>query len=80
MVNFLVILPAMISMLPGIKLDHKMALIPIVNISLVIKEGLAGSLELQYVATAFISTVIFAGLALLFCKKWFEREQVLFRM
>ncbi|HDS01040.1 MAG TPA: ABC transporter permease [candidate division Zixibacteria bacterium] len=78
--NMLVILPAFVSLLPGIEIDYKMALIPVINVSLIIKNAISGSVEWNYVGVAFISTLVLALLALLFCKKWFERESVIFRM
>ena len=77
--NMLVILPAFISFLPGIEIDYQMALIPVLNVSLIIKDAIAGTVEWNYVLVAFLSSLILALLALLFCKKWFERESVIFR-
>jgi sodium transport system permease protein len=78
--NMFIILPAFISFLPGIELDLKMSLIPIVNVSLIIKDAISGTVEWNFVITAFISTLALAALTLLFARKWFERESVLFRM
>lgn len=78
--NMFIILPAFISFLPGIELDFKMSLIPIVNVSLIIKDAISGTVEWNFVITAFVSTLILAALTLLFARKWFERESVLFRM
>lgn len=78
--NMLVILPAFISFLPGVELDTKMALIPVVNASLIIKDAISGTVEWQYVIISFVSTLVLAGLCLVLAKKWFERESVLFRM
>jgi sodium transport system permease protein len=78
--NMLIILPAFISFLPGIEIDYKLALIPVINVSLIIKNAIAGTVEWNYVVVAFISTLILAVIALFFCKKWFERESVIFRM
>jgi len=78
--NMFIILPAFISFLPGIELDFKMSLIPIVNVSLIIKDAISGTVEWNFVITAFISTLLLAALTLLFARKWFERESVLFRM
>ncbi len=78
--NMAVILPAFVSFLPGIEIDYQMALIPVLNVSLIIKDAIAGTVEWNYVLVAFVSTLVLALLALLFCKKWFERESVIFRM
>ncbi|MFH2056713.1 MAG: ABC transporter permease subunit [bacterium] len=78
-INMFIILPAIVSFLPGIKLNYLLASIPVVNISLIMKEAISGSIAWNYVAVAFGSTVILAALTLFFAKKWFEKESVLFR-
>lgn len=78
--NIFLVLPAFVSMVPGVELNYQMALIPIVNISLIIKNAIAGTIEWKYVVTAFLSLFALASVALFFAKKWFEREEVLFRM
>ena len=78
--NMLIIMPAFVSFLPGIHLDYKMALIPIVNISMIIKDAISGTIEWNYVIIAFVSTIVLAALTLFLAKKWFEKESVLFRM
>jgi sodium transport system permease protein len=78
--NMLVILPAFVSVLPGVRLDFSMALIPVVNVSLIIKDAISGTIEWKFVIVAFASTNVLAAATLYFAKKWFERESVLFRM
>jgi sodium transport system permease protein len=78
--NMFIILPAFVSFLPGMEMDFTMALIPVVNASMIIKDAISGTVQWNYVIAAFVWTNILAGLTLLFAKKWFERESVLFRM
>ena len=78
--NMLIILPAIISVLPGVELDFTLAMIPVVNASLIMKEAISGSIMWEYVIVALVSNSILALLSLLFCKKWFERESVIFRV
>jgi sodium transport system permease protein len=66
--NMFIILPAFVSFLPGIKLNYMLSLIPVVNISLIIKEAVAGSIAWNYVLVAFASTLLLAGLTLFFAK------------
>jgi sodium transport system permease protein len=75
----MIIFPAFISFLPGVKLDFKMALIPVVNVSMIIMNAIIGEVEWKYVITAFVSSVVYAAITLYLAKKWFERESVLFR-
>jgi len=76
---FVVIIPAMISFLPGIELNTKLAFIPIVNISLVIKEALLGSVPWQYIVIIFLSTAIYAAFTIFVCHRLYEKEGVIFR-
>jgi sodium transport system permease protein len=77
--NFLVIAPAFIAMLPIVKLDWYWAMVPITNISLAIKELIKGTMNYEMLIAILGSSFLIAGAFLLFCTKWFERESVLFR-
>lgn len=74
-----VIMPAVVGMLPGIELTAKTALIPILNLSLVCKEMLSGVWNWQFIALIFGSSCAYAGIALAFAVKMFNREDVMFR-
>ena len=74
-----VIMPAMMGMLPGVELDAKTALIPILNLSLVCKEMLSGVWHWNYIALIFGSTALYAAAAVALCVRMFNREDVIFR-
>ncbi len=74
-----VIMPAMIGMLPGIDLNVKLALVPILNLSLVCKEMLSGIWHWDYIAIIFGSSSLYAAIALTLAVKMFNREDVMFR-
>lgn len=74
-----VIMPAVIGMLPGIDLNVKLALVPILNLSLVCKEMLSGIWHWDLIALIFGSSSLYAALALLLAVKMFNREDVMFR-
>lgn len=74
-----VILPAVVGMLPGVELNAKLALIPVLNLSLVCKEMVSGVFQWQHIALIFGSSCVYAGAALAFCVWMFRREDVLFR-
>lgn len=74
-----VLMPAMAGILPGIDLNAKLALIPILNLSLVCKEMLSGVWHWGYIALIFGSSCLYAALALLLSVKMFNREDVIFR-
>ena len=75
-----VIMPAIIGMLPGIELNAQLAMVPILNLSLVCKEMLSGVWHWNYIAIIFGSTCIYAGVALALAVRMFKREYVIFRM
>ena len=76
---FLVIIPAIAAMLPGIDLTPKLALIPILNVSLLCKELVIGTYHWNYIFIIFTSTCVYAAFALFLAVKMFQRESVLFR-
>jgi sodium transport system permease protein len=73
-----VILPAMVSFIPGIELTPILALIPFVNVSLCIKEALMGNINPIIIMIIFASTAIYAAIAIFIAHRLFERETVLF--
>ena len=77
--NFIVIIPAFFSFIPGVELNVGFSLIPLVNVSLAIKEVLAGTYKWGCLALILFSTIAVAGACIAFCATWFKREEVLFR-
>lgn len=75
----LVIVPAVAAMLPGIELTAKLALVPILNVSLLCKELVTGTYHWNFIALIFLSTCVYAAAALFLAVKMFQREDVLFR-
>ncbi len=76
---FIVIMPAVIGMLPGIDLNFRLALVPILNLSLVCKEMLSGVWHWDYIGLIFGSSCVYAAIALSLAVKMFNREDVIFR-
>lgn len=77
---FVVILPALASMVPGIELNARLALVPVMNVSLVAKEILAGQYPWQFIGIIFGSTCVCAAAALYYAARQFNNEEVLFRV
>jgi sodium transport system permease protein len=75
---FIVIIPAVAAMLP-IDLTPKLALVPILNASLLCKELVTGTYHWNFIAIIFSSTCLYAAVALFLAIKMFQRESVLFR-
>jgi sodium transport system permease protein len=76
---FIVIIPAIAAMLPGVELTPKLALIPVLNVSLLCKDLIAGTYHWNLIAIIFGSTCAYAAIALFLAVKMFQRESVLFR-
>lgn len=76
---FLVIIPAIVGALPGVELNWRTALIPILNVSLVSKEIFAATYHWNYIALIFATTCIYAAIGIAAAVHMFNREDVLFR-
>jgi sodium transport system permease protein len=77
--TFVVVIPAVASVLPGVELTPKLALIPILNTSLICKEIITGTYHWQAILNIFASTCVYAAVAIFLAVKTFQRESVLFR-
>jgi sodium transport system permease protein len=66
-------------MIPGIDLSAKLALVPILNISLVCREMLSGVWHWGFISAILASTALYAALALALAVWLFRRESVVFR-
>jgi len=75
----LTIIPAVASILPGVDLNWRLALIPVLNVSLVSKEILSGTFHWNYIALIFASACVYAVVALTAAVALFKRESILFR-
>lgn len=77
--TFLVIIPAVIGLMPGIELTAVTAVIPIVNISLTTKEVLAGTIQMPLLLLTIFSLITYAAIAVLFSVRWFGKEANILR-
>jgi sodium transport system permease protein len=76
--TFVVLVPAIGAVLPGVELTPKLALVPILNASLLCKELVTGTYHWNYIVLIFASTSVYAAVALFLAVKMFQRESVLF--
>lgn len=74
-----VVLPAVAALLPGVELSPALALVPVLNTSLVSKEIITGTFHWGLIALIFLSSSVYAGVAIAIAVKLFQREDVLFR-
>ncbi len=77
---FLVVMPAAVGLLPGIDLNARYALVPILNLSLACHEMLTGVWHWHYIALIFVSMSVYAAAALALAVRMFNREAVIFRV
>jgi sodium transport system permease protein len=73
------VMPAVAALLPGVELTPLLALVPVLNTSLVSKEIIAGTYHWNLIVVIFLSSSAYAALALAIAVKLFQREDVLFR-
>jgi sodium transport system permease protein len=77
--TIVVMLPAVVSVLPGVELNAFLSLIPVLNTSLVSKEIVSGVYHWGYMALIFGSSCFYAAVALWIAIALFQQESVLFR-
>ena len=77
--SIMIFLPLVAAMMPGVELNSKTALVPIMNVALAIKELIKGTADYMMLALIFGSTLVLAAAAIGFCVHWFQQEKVLFR-
>ena len=78
--NIIIIVPLMLTLGPGIEIDHITALIPLINVGLLTKEILAGSVEPIYFIETLSSLLFFAAIGIKFSVYWFNKENTIFRV
>ncbi len=76
--TLVVMLTGYIAFIPNIELDRKMALVPVANICLLIKNILNFKYEMEIVALVLLSNIIYAILAVLFLGRVYNSEGILF--
>ena len=73
-----VMLTGYIGFIPNIELTHTMALVPVANICLMIKNLLLFKVEYKLVAMVLVSNVLYAIVAVLILSRIYDSENVLF--
>ena len=74
-----VIFPAIMAMMPGVKLEGVWTWVPLTNVSLAMKELLKGTMDYFALIGIFGSTALIAAALIAFSVHWFNKEKVLFR-
>lgn len=74
-----VIVPAMLSMIPGFEPKFELAFIPVANVSLVMMDILKASFQWDLIALTFALSAVYAILGMALTAWLFQRERTLFR-
>ncbi len=72
--TFIVIIPAMLALIPGVTLNWQTVWIPILNIALATKEIIAGTISIPMYITIVLSLIVLAIIALYTSIKQFTKE------
>ena len=75
----LAIVPAIAAFVPGVEMNHALAVVPVLNISLVSKEILSGVYNWVHIGEVLGSMCLYAAISIAFCVAMFKRESVIFR-
>ena len=75
----LVMLPAIASMAIDSDVGLPVALVPVLNAAVIIKQALNGSYHAPFIAVAFLSSLLYAAASLFFVTRLFEKESVLIK-
>ncbi len=77
--QFLIILPAVAAMMPDLETELRWAWVPLMNVSLLMKELLKGNYLWEFYTITLVSMLALAGLVLWIASRLFQRESVLLR-
>jgi len=72
-----VILPSVIGMLPGMELDMSTVWAPILNVSLAMKQLIAGTLSAGWLVFTAAVMLVYAGVLVYICSRIFRKESVM---
>jgi sodium transport system permease protein len=75
----LVLLPANLAILPGLRLTIGTAFVPVLNATLLVREALLGPVDPLLIVITTVVTALLAAAALVWARSLFESEQVLLR-
>ena len=77
--TFLVIIPAIIALIPGVELNWHTVWIPILNIALATKEIIAGTIVISQYIVLVVSLIILAFIAAWTSLKQFSNETMVLK-
>ncbi len=78
-ITFILFIPAIVAIIPDIELNTQLALVPLVNVSLVMREFVKGDINLFYFFISMLTSGLVAFASIGYAVWQFGREEVLFR-
>nr|CAA9236354.1 hypothetical protein AVDCRST_MAG63-1210 [uncultured Armatimonadetes bacterium] len=78
-VLIVVTVAAMLSMFLKAESSRLLALVPVLNAAMALKQALTGTVDVAFVAIAFAASIVYAALAIAFATALFQRESVLLK-
>ena len=75
----MIIIPSMVTFVPGIDLTLPLAFVPVVNLCLALRDVFLGVPNIPLTLIVFASTTLYASFMLFVTSRMFQRESVLFR-
>jgi len=75
-----VILPAMASLMPDTELSKELALVPVLNVSMMMKDAMQGAIDPVTAGVTMAVNLFLAAVGLALVLRMFRRESVLFRI
>ena len=75
----IIVIPAAMALMPGIELNWKTALIPVLNIALATKEIIAGTIQTGHYVAIVISLILLAIVSVIFSYSQFSKEEMVLR-
>ncbi|WP_019039080.1 ABC transporter permease [Psychroflexus tropicus] len=77
--NFVVIIPAMVALMPSVELNWQTVWVPILNIALATKEIIAGSIQVSQYAVIVLSLTLMAFAMCYFSFRQFSRDDMVLK-
>lgn len=77
-VMLVVMFASMAGMIPSVELDYKLALVPLVNVSLLIKQVLAQQLDLMLAGITIVVNMAYGVIVIWILAKMYDSEDILF--
>jgi sodium transport system permease protein len=74
-----IVIPLMAGLIPGLELNFKTALIPVLNIALASKAIVAGTIDYALLSLVYTALFCLAILGILIARRWFGEESNIFR-